>query len=181
MTAADPPHSFIFSVRLPVTIRPAERDDIMKLEWYGTYASARNGIRRAFMEQAQGRRLMLVADINGFPVAQVYLQFSASNPEIADGVHRAYLYAFRVIEHLRGCGIGTHLLAAAERELIQRGFSLVVLQVAKTNHAALRLYQRNGYQVIGEEAGIWSYIDHRGVTQNVNEPVWVMNKKLASS
>jgi ribosomal protein S18 acetylase RimI-like enzyme len=174
---ATPPHDF--TVSISITIRPAVRDDVLKLEWYGAYASARNGIRRAFIEQMRGQRLMLVADLNGFPVGQVYLQFSASNTEIADGFYRAYLYAFRVIDHLRGCGIGSRLLAAAEAELLARDFKVLMLQVAKTNYSALRLYQRHGYRVKGEEAGIWSYIDHRGITQNVNEPVWVMQKELA--
>lgn len=176
----EPESPYAFTISLPVIIRPAVREDVIKLEWYGAYASARNGIRRAFIEQVQGRRLMLVADLNGFPVGQAYLQFTASNAAIADGEHRAYLYAFRVIDHLRGCGIGSKLLAASEAELQVRGFRMVMLQVAKTNHHALRLYQRYGYRVIGEEAGIWSYIDHRGITQNVNEPVWVMQKQLAS-
>lgn len=177
----DPPSPNSFKVFMAVTIRPAVRDDVQKLEWYGAYASARNGIRKAFVEQVQGRRLMLVADLNGFPVGQVYIQFIATNTAIADGIHQAYLYAFRVIDHLRGCGIGSMLMQVAEAELVRRDFERLILHVAKTNHDALRLYQRLGYRVIGEEAGIWSYIDHRGVTQNVHEPVWVMQKKLANS
>jgi len=168
-----------FMVRLPVTIRSAVRDDVSKLEWYGLHANVRNLIRKAFMEQVQGRRLMLVADLNDFPVGQVYLQFIAGNPSIADGYHRAYLYSFRVIDHLRRCGIGSMLLTSAEGELVTRGFREVVLQVAKHNDEAQRLYERHQYKVIGEDAGIWSYIDHHGVSQSVNEPVWVMQKQLA--
>lgn len=168
-----------YRLTVPVLIRAATREDLPKLEWYGTYAYTRNFIRRAYVEQAQGRRAMLVADLNGFPVGQVYLQFIANNPAVADGQTRAYLYAFRVIEHLRGCGIGTLLMRHAEHEVARRGFGWLMLQVAKENPAALRLYQRLGYAVIGEDPGDWSYVDHRGVVQHVHEPVWVMQKPLA--
>ncbi len=181
MTDTTPPHTSpkSFTLRLPVTIRPAVREDVAKLEWYGAYTNIRNLIRKAFSEQLQGRRLMLVADLNGFPVGQVYIQFIAGNAAIADGYSRAYLYAFRVIDHMRRCGIGSKLLEVAESELLARRFQIVMLQVAKHNEEALRLYQRHQYKVMGEDAGIWSYIDHRGVSQNVNEPVWVMQKQLA--
>jgi ribosomal protein S18 acetylase RimI-like enzyme len=173
------PFSESFSVLLSVVMRPAVRDDLPKLEWYGAYAYARNFIRKAYSEQLQGRRLMLVADLNGFPVGQVYLQFIANNHSIADGRSRAYLYSFRVIDHLRRCGIGSLLMQHAEQVLRQRGFEYVFLQVAKTNPEALRLYQRLGYHISGEDPGQWSYLDHRGVVQHVNEPVWVMQKALA--
>jgi len=32
--------------------------------------------------------------------------------------------------------------------------------------------------VIGEEPGLWSYIDDKGKLQDVNEPAWRMGKKL---
>jgi len=181
MTDTHPPPTSpnSFMLRLPVTIRPAVREDVSKLEWYGAYITLRNLIRKAYVEQVQGRRLMLVADLNGFPVGQVYLQFIASNPAIADGYNRAYLYAFRVMDHMRRCGIGSKLIQAAESELVARHFQVVMLQVAKHNDEAIRFYQRHQYEVIGEEPGIWSYTDHRGVAQTVNEPVWVMQKQLA--
>lgn len=176
-----PPQPITHHLTLPLVIRPAVREDLPKLEWYGAYIKTRNFIRKAYAEQMQGRRLMLVADMNGFPVGQVYLQFSANNTNIADGQIRAYLYSFRVIDHLRGCGVGTLLLNAAHSLLAERGFQIVVLQVAKTNGAALRLYLRHDYHIAGEDPGVWSYIDHRGVVQEVNEPVWVMRKRLAGS
>jgi ribosomal protein S18 acetylase RimI-like enzyme len=169
----------LYTLRVPVTIRVAQRDDLPKLEWYGTYAYSRNFIRNAYVEQTHQRRLMLVADLNGFPVGQVYLQFIANNPVVADGHTRAYLYAFRVIDHLRGCGIGTLLMHHAEAAVRQRGFQVLMLQVAKENPAAQRLYHRLGYAIIGEDPGDWSYVDHHGVVQHVHEPVWVMQKPLA--
>jgi len=65
-----------------------------------------------------------------------------------------------------------------EEDLLMRGFTYVTLNVAKENLSALRLYQRLGYTVIGSRAGIWSYKDHQGQVQHVNEPAWRMIKEL---
>lgn len=165
-------------LELAITLRLAQRSDLHKLEWYGQFAHFRNLIRRAYQEQLLGRRLMLVADLNDFPIGQVFIQLVSTNVFIADGQSRGYLYSFRVMEMFRGQGIGTRLLLESEHLLQERGFESVMLSVAKDNEGALRLYKRNGYRVIGEDPGRWSYIDHRGVTRNVDEPSWMLEKPL---
>jgi ribosomal protein S18 acetylase RimI-like enzyme len=177
MTALEPS---VMTVQLSVSIRLAEKSDIPKLEWYGQYIHFRNLLRRAYREQQRGRRLLLVADCNGFPIGQVFLQLASTNELIADGHTRAYLYSFRVMEMFQGQGIGTRLLKDAETMLIEHGFKMATLSVAKTNPDAMRLYQRNGYRVFAEDAGRWNYVDHRGITQYVDEPCWVLEKFLDS-
>jgi ribosomal protein S18 acetylase RimI-like enzyme len=66
----------------------------------------------------------------------------------------------------------------AEQDLIQRGFSYVTLNVGKDNPKAKRLYMRLGYEVVADEPGNWSYLDHRGKRQSVHEPAWRMQKQL---
>lgn len=166
------------SIQVPVVFRVAESADVHKLEWYGQYMHFRNLLRRAYQEQLRGRRLMLVADVNGFPVGQVFIQLESNNPFVADGLTRAYLYSFRVMEMFRGLGIGTRLLQEAESRLMERGYRIAMLSVAKTNHGALRLYERNGYVIVRDDPGRWSYIDHRGVTRYVEEPSWMLEKPL---
>jgi ribosomal protein S18 acetylase RimI-like enzyme len=168
----------VMKLELAITLRIANRADVHKLEWYGQFAHFRNLLRRAYQEQMLGRRLMLVADLNGYPIGQVFIQLVSTNVFIADGESRGYLYSFRVMEMFRQQGIGTRLLLEAENILRERGFQTAMLSVAKTNHGALRLYQRNGYLVIGEDPGRWSYIDHRGVTRMVDEPSWMLEKQL---
>jgi GNAT superfamily N-acetyltransferase len=175
MTALDPA---AYSVTLPIHFRAAEAADLPKLEWYGQYAHYRNLFRRAYREQIQGRRLMLLADCQSFPIGHVFIQFTSNNPVIADGRQRAYLYSFRVMEMFRGRGIGTRLLAEAEHITRSRGMQVVTLAVSKENPGALRLYERLGYEIFADEAGRWSYTDHNGVIQNVNEPCWLLEKWL---
>ena len=171
----DPQH---FSATLNYCIRPAVRADVPKLEWYGSQLHTRTYIRQAFKAMMEGQRMMLVADLNGFPVGQIYIQFDSKNKQHADGYKRGYIYAFRVIDHLQRCGIGSALLNAAEKTLIGRGFIFATLQVSKRNEDARRLYQKNGYRVFSEDPGHWYYVDHIGKQQEVNDPTWVMEKRL---
>lgn len=171
----DPPQ---FKATLNYCIRPATRADVPKLEWYGAQAHTRTYIRQAFKAMLEGQRMMLVADLNGFPVGQIYIQFDSRNKQHADGYKRGYIYAFRVIDHLQRCGIGSALLNTAEKTLIGRGFIFATLQVSKRNEDARRLYQKNGYRVFSEDPGHWYYVDHTGKQQEVNDPTWVMEKRL---
>lgn len=166
-------------IEIPINFRIAVREDVPKLEWFGQFTHFRSLIRRAYREQLRGRRLMLVADFNGFPIAQVFIQLESTNSDIADGISRAYLYSFRVMELFQGRGIGTRLLQEAEAILIEREFDSATLSVAKDNEKALRLYQRNGYRIVGQDPGRWNYVDQYGITRHVEEPCWVMEKTLS--
>lgn len=182
MTHPHPPDDVPQPIPMPLAltyiIRPATRADVPKLEWYGSQSHTRPFIHQAYKGMMAGQRLMLVADLNNYPVGQIYIQFDSRNKTHADGVTRGYIYAFRVMDHLQGCGIGTALLKAAERALVQRGFRLATLQVSKQNETARRLYQKNGYRVFNEDPGHWSYIDGDGQRRDVHDPTWVMEKRL---
>lgn len=175
MTALD---RVTMTVHLPVTFRFAEKSDLPKLEWFGQYSHFRTLIRRAYREQLRGRRLMLLADVSGFPVGQIFIQLESNNDTVADGYMRAYLYSFRVMEMFQGHGIGSRLLSEAESLLIKHQFQYATLSVAKNNERAFRLYRRSGYRVFGEDPGDWNYVDHRGITHYVHEPCWMLEKKL---
>ncbi|MBI5669058.1 MAG: GNAT family N-acetyltransferase [Chloroflexi bacterium] len=172
MTALEQP---TLVVPLSITLRQALRTDIPKLEWYGQYIHYRNLFRRAYREQQMGRRLILVADCNGFPVGHIFIQFI----EPDDGSRRrAYLYSFRVMEMFRGQGIGTRLIEEAEAVIRQRGYPWITISVAKDNPDAKRLYERLGYRVFGEDEGRWRYVDHRGNLRSVHEPCWLLQKQI---
>ncbi len=172
MTALEQP---TIIVPLSITLRPATRDDLPKLEWYGQYIHYRNLFRRAFREQQLGRRLILVADCNGFPVGHIFIQFIEPDASLE---RRAYLYSFRVMEMFRGQGIGTHLLQEAELILQERGYVSATISVAKDNPAARRLYERLGYRIFAEDEGRWRYVDHRGTLRLVHEPCWMLHKQI---
>jgi ribosomal protein S18 acetylase RimI-like enzyme len=163
---------------IPIRIRLGVRADLPKLEWYGQYTHQRNLFRRAYREQQLGRRLILVADSNNFPIGHLFVQFISTDTDIADGDSRAYLYSLRVMEMFRGYGIGTRLIQEAETIVQDRGFQWCTIGVAKDNTPAQRLYERLGYRVFADDPGRWSYIDHKGHTRHVNEPCWLLQKQI---
>jgi len=168
----------VIVVPIPVILRTGTQADLPKLEWYGQYAHHRNLFRRAFHEQQSGRRLILIADSNDYPIGYLFIQFIRQEQVIDNGNRWAYLYSLRIMEMFRGYGIGTCLIQEAESIILDRGFQWSTLAVAKENHPAQRLYERLGYEVFAEDAGHWSYIDHKGMTRNVHEPCWLLRKSV---
>lgn len=164
---------------IPITVRIAQLADIPRLEWYGQYAHFRTLFQRAYIEQRQGRRSILVADCQGFPIGHIFIQYNSKNPAIAEQDRRAYLYSFRVMEMFQRMGVGTRLITEAENILHERGYTTATIAVSKTNYAAQRLYERLGYKVFAQDSGQWSYIDHTGQTRHVNDPCWILEKNLS--
>lgn len=175
MTAVERPDLI---VPLAITLRMGTRDDLPKLEWYGQYAHHRNLFQKAFRDQQLGRRLILVADSNDFPVGHIFIQFIGQDYAFSDGKKRAYLYSLRVMEMFRGYGIGTRLIQEAETAIRNRGFHWSIIAVAKENQSARQLYERLNYKVFAEETGRWSYLDHEGKTRYVHEPCWLLHKYM---
>lgn len=165
--------------RLPdLGIRLATAADLPALEWEGEFAHFRKLFADTFADMQKGRRLMLLAERQRYLLGQVFIQFRSQAVSLADGRSRGYLYAFRVRPAWQNMGIGTALLEAAENVLLKYGYEYGSLAVAKDNPAALRLYERNGYTIIGEDAGEWTYTDHLGHIQQVAEPCWILEKRL---
>jgi ribosomal protein S18 acetylase RimI-like enzyme len=162
-------------LKMPIVLRAATPEDLPKLEWYGQYKHFRNLFRRTFREQEAGHRIMLLADSNNFPIGHVFIQFKEDSP---DEKGRAYLYSFRVMEMFRRYGIGTALLQEAENITLDHGLEWTTIAVAKNNDGARRLYERLGYRIYNEDSGRWSYLDHKGIVRHVNEPCWMLHKKL---
>lgn len=169
-----------FTITLPITIRRLEKADLPKLEWFGAYLHYRNLFKRSYDERQLGRREMLIADCNDYPIGRLFILFASRNRAIADGRQRAYLYSFAVMEMFRGGGIGSRLIESAEDYLITHQFLVATIAVAKNNAGALRLYERYGYRIFDEENSDWNYIDHQGVTRRVREPSWLLEKSLAT-
>lgn len=180
MTTINPPPPI--PIQLEIHLRLASAADLPHLEWFGQYSHFRNLFRRAYREQGEGRRLMIIADCNDFPIGHIFVQLASKRqPQAQVGVKRAYFYSLRVMPMFRGQGVGTRLILEAERQVMERGFAWATIAVAKDNDPALRLYQRLGYRIFREDDGIWSYTDHRGERKTVHEPCWLLEKLLISS
>jgi len=62
----------------------------------------------------------------------------------------ARLYSIAVADGARRRGVGEQLLAKAERAAMRRSNRVLRLEVRKDNHTAQRLYERQGYRLVGE-------------------------------
>ena len=161
-----------------VVIRPLQEKDLPGLEWDGVYERYRRVFRQSFVDAERGQRILLVALAGETMVGQVFVQLSSSETRYADGAQRGYLYALRVRPPWQGQGLGTRLIAAAEEALLSLGFSVAVIAAGKDNPRAHQLYERLGYRTFADDPGVWYFTDVNGVRQTMEEPCWVMEKRL---
>ncbi len=161
-------------------IRPLREDELPALEWDGEYTHFRNLFRQSFEEMQLGQRVMLIAHEaeTGALAGQVFVQFISGDPKYADGASRGYLYALRVRPAYQSRGLGRQLILAAEDHLRTRRMAVATIGVAKGNLRAQKLYERMGYEIVAEDPGRWTYVDHLGRMREVNEPSWLMAREL---
>jgi ribosomal protein S18 acetylase RimI-like enzyme len=118
-------------------IRPCACEDLRRLEWDGLFAHHRDIFERTYAEQLAGHQLMLVADIDGEPCGQIWIDLRQGR-----AIRAGVLWGFRVHPDFQRMGIGTRLLLAAEAELRRCHFATARLLVDATNRPAMRLYDR---------------------------------------
>ena len=92
-------------------------------------------------------RMLLVARLDGVIAGSLQLVRPAPNNE-------AQNFAVQVIHHFvapwaRGYGLARALLDHAENLVAEEGFEVINLDVRATQEAAMRLYESQGYQLIG--------------------------------
>ncbi len=163
-----------FTIALPVTIRLTTEADLPDLEWFGMFADQRKTFRETFDRQTAGEVQMFVAVAGGFPVGQMWVNLTvAGRPGVG------YLYALRVLPPLQNKGIGRRLIEAGEAALRAHRLAIAEIGAGKDNPDALRLYERLGYIVVGEDATPWQYTTLDGEVVTVVEPAWILHKDLA--
>lgn len=164
------------TLALPVTIRPARQQDLATLEWYGLHTPHREIIAGAFRLQERGDGAMLLADVNGFPVGQICIDFLRKRPS-----GRATLWALRVFPPFRRLGLGVRLVRAAERLVVQRGVPFAELGVDRDNAGVLPFYERLGYEHCGRERGQFLYHTPEGRLVRVAIDQWLLQKRMMDS
>ena len=162
-----------FTVPLRIRIRPCTEADLEALEWFGLFTEHREIIRNTYDSQTQGDMLMLLAETNGFPGGQVWLNLAEKR-----SMGRGCIWALRVLPVLQNLGIGSRLLRAAEEALRVRGFTSVELGVERDNPAARRLYERLGYCFEYESSGEYSYTTPAGEVRRVPITECILAKEL---
>ena len=66
-------------------IREAQESDLRALEWEGRYKHFRRLYRQAMREAQQGRRILLVAELEEEIVGQLFVQLESRAGRLADG------------------------------------------------------------------------------------------------
>src|SRR5947207_3436548 len=125
-----------------VTIRACEPRD---LAHFKSFSSAPH-LQYCRDEFARGEALaiLLAVDADDRPVGKLHLDFEVKADERV-----AVLLAAVVAPSLRGRGIGSELMHAAEGFVRDRGFGVIELGVEDHNPDARRLYERLGYEAVG--------------------------------
>jgi ribosomal protein S18 acetylase RimI-like enzyme len=162
-----------FTVSTPVTIRTCTAEDLPKLEWFGMFAAHREIIHAAYESQEQGENFMLVADVHGWAVGQLWIDL-AKKREDSTGI----LWALRVFPFLQNLRIGTRLIKAGEQFLRGQGFGCAEIGAEKDDPAARRLYERLGYRLVGSERSEYSYTGPDGAPVHVPVDEWILHKRL---
>jgi ribosomal protein S18 acetylase RimI-like enzyme len=165
---------------IAASIRHAVEADLLLLEWSEEMWRYRALFRNAFEDASQGRRIMLIADVNQFPVGRLNVQLIAGNIRYADGLSRGYLYSLSVMTPFQGQGLGTQLIRTAESELVARGFEWATIAVATENRRARQLYERQGYRVFREDDSHWTFDDPDGREHTVHEACYALEKRLVA-
>ena len=116
-------------------IRPCEARD---LDHFGAFGSERHVeyCRESF---ESGTAILVAVDGNDVPIGKVHVK--------VDG-EAAWIEAAGVAPELRGRGIGTALMRAAEAFASGYGSAAAELGVEDTNRDARRLYERLGYRSV---------------------------------
>jgi ribosomal protein S18 acetylase RimI-like enzyme len=162
-----------FGIDLDVVIRPCAERDLVALEWFGIFQNHRDIIRQVFAQQIAGAGLILVADVRGFPVGQVWIDFQRHKDDGA-----ALLWALRVFAFLRSRGIAGRLIAAAEEVIRARGFAFADISMEASESAVQPFYERRGYRVIKTIQDSRQYTTPAGTVQRETSEQTVLRKAL---
>lgn len=121
--------------------RPADLTALVEALDHATFFTDRMG------RQSDDRGVLLTAWEGDRPVGAVYVwREPADEAEVREHLPDVpLLNRLEVVRARRNDGIGTRLVAAAERLLAADGCEQVALAVEKTNVDAARLYERLGY------------------------------------
>ena len=149
-----------------IEVRPISRREIPLLDRHldADRLAGRHGERLA--QQRDGRLTYLIAWLGGIPIGHTMARWEGTTDAfVAERISGcAHIEDLFVMPELRSRGIGTRILAHAERLAEKRGFTRIGLAVGVENPRARALYERLGYADTGfgafEIGG--RYTDRRG-------------------
>ncbi|MFF5976061.1 GNAT family N-acetyltransferase [Streptomyces sp. NPDC012769] len=161
-------------------IRPCRAEDLTPLDRHLPAPGAPDRHPGRFARQEAGLGTYLIAWRDGEPVGHGQVRWDGcAAPEV-----RAVLgdcpefNGLDVRAELRGQGIGTELVRAAEELARKRGAGLLGLGVAHDNPRAAALYARLGYEPVTAYIDRWSYTDPQGRTHHEADSCTFLVRRL---
>ncbi|MEW2354950.1 GNAT family N-acetyltransferase [Spirillospora sp. NPDC029432] len=136
------------SVVVEFSVRDLVHEDLPSCTWAGS------GTHLAHVADALERRhrgevdYLAICPPSNLPVAIGGVDYAPS-PEAGS------LWQFSVHPALRSCGIGTALVRAAEKRILERGLYWAELGVEESNPRARALYERLGYVAYDRRPEAW--------------------------
>src|SRR5205814_6628291 len=136
----------------PVVVRAARRGDLdqiatLERSCFTAYNLSR---RRLQYLQARPSAVFLAAEVGGRVVGEAIALVRRHKQSVSGRT-----YSLAVDPASRGKGIGEKLMRAMIDELDRRGVRRVYLEVAASNLAAQRLYERIGFKAVGSLPGYY--------------------------
>ena len=126
---------------LRLSVRDMDESDLSDCSWSDTIDNMRHDLDRVRRGVAE---ILIVCLPTGRPVGKGEIDYE----RIAGA---GTIWKLGVPEQFRSCGIGSHLIAAAEERILRHGLSTAEIAVRDSNLRALSLYQRLGYVEYGAE------------------------------
>jgi ribosomal protein S18 acetylase RimI-like enzyme len=127
----------------PVAVRRAARSDLPALVRLEDVFPGDRVSRASFVRFIDGATAdVWVAEVAGAVVGDAVVTYRR-------GFHGARLYSLVTDPAHRGRGVASALLDAAEAAAVERGCVSMRLEVRVDNDAAIALYERRGYEVVG--------------------------------
>ena len=105
----------------------ANEKDLLNL--WGETEKSMNSTTRFFYNNISGNAEFWTWKNNNQIVGEIYIFKKLSDNEFADGLHTAYLCAFRIKKELQGQGYGTKLLTLVLEHIKNLGFKTATIGV----------------------------------------------------
>ena len=147
------------------------REDLPFLGWSGSSTHLASVARALDRVESGGVEYLVVRAPRGEPIAKGGIDYA-----VKPGT--GTLMQVATAHELQGLGIGTHLIAAAEEHMRERGVRTAELAVEDNNPRARAMYERLGYREVGRESASWNREDAEGNLTLYETELAVLRKNL---
>lgn len=146
-------------------------DDLSSISWSGNPAHIRSVTGKLEAVAKLEADYLAVRAPDGSPIAKCLIDYSLPDAE-------AEIAQLAVHPDLQGLGVGSHLVAAAERRIQERGRRWSVIGVDLAESRPRALYERLGYEFVRYEQDSWEVEDEAGQVSTYHADVVLLRKHV---